>query len=92
MGLLQIPAHSRSQALDTTNARRLGTGKNPDFVLLNAMLITSFSYSLVTSGYRIGVVSAAQAPPPRLFAYVVGALDLHRQLLQLVFLVCGILI
>lgn len=83
MGLLRISAHSQPQAIDTTNARRLGTGKNPEIVLLNAMLITSFFYSLVTSGYRIGVVSAAQAPPPRLFAYVAGALDLHRQLLQL---------
>lgn len=92
MGQLHIPAHSRSQALDTTVARRLGTRKNPDFVLLNAMLITSFFYSLVTSGYRIGVVSAAQAPPPRLFAYVAGALDLHRQLLQLVSLVWGFLV
>lgn len=54
------------------------------------MLITSFFYSLVTSAYRIGVVSAAQAPPPRLFAYVAGALDLHRQLLQLVSFGTGI--
>lgn len=61
-----------------------GPERTLTFVLLNAMLITSFFYSLVTSGYRIGVVSAAQAPPPRLFAYVADALDLHRQLLQLV--------
>lgn len=43
------------------------------------MLIASF-YLLVTNCYRIGIVSAAEAPPPRLSAYVADALDLHRHL------------
>lgn len=66
MGLLQLPAHSRSQALDTTNARRLVTRQNPDIVLLNAMLITSFFFLssdvLPSNWSRLRCTSPASPP------------------------------